>query len=164
MVQSMADGNLATTNLLLGIMAAVSLFEAILIIALGVMAWRLFARVNRTLQEIEQRQIAPLTARVNLLMDRVDEVLNEANQLRSRVADHLRHLDSTVRSAAGHAGATLSRTRRGLATPIGHLVGAARGARVAWESFFVDRHDGGAPYRHAGQQAGDRPGGADARG
>ena len=40
----MNAANLDTTNLLLGIMAAVSVLEAILLIGLGVMAYRLYGR------------------------------------------------------------------------------------------------------------------------
>ena len=56
----MNAGNLDTTNLLLGIMAAVSVVEAILLIGVGVMAYRMYGEAMRTIREIEQRQIALL--------------------------------------------------------------------------------------------------------
>ncbi len=37
----MLDGNLDTTNLLLGFMAAVSVLEALVVLASGIMAWKL---------------------------------------------------------------------------------------------------------------------------
>ena len=38
----MVEGNLNTTNLLLGIMAAVSVLEALLIVGLAIMGWKLY--------------------------------------------------------------------------------------------------------------------------
>ena len=61
----MVAGNLDTTNLLLGIMAAVSVLQALLLIAAGVMGWRLYARALQTVRDIEDRQVAPLVARVS---------------------------------------------------------------------------------------------------
>ena len=60
----MIEGNLNTTNLLLGIMAAVSVLEALLLIAVGVMAFKLYRQTLETVREIEQRQVAPLAAKL----------------------------------------------------------------------------------------------------
>ena len=43
----MNAGNLDTTNLLLGIMAAVSVLEALVLIGVGVMAYRLYTQAMR---------------------------------------------------------------------------------------------------------------------
>ena len=43
----MNAGNLDTTNLLLGIMAAVSVLEALVFIGVGVMAYRLYGQAMR---------------------------------------------------------------------------------------------------------------------
>ena len=45
--------NLATTNLLLGIMAAVSVLEALLIIGTGVAAWMMYRRVMELIEGLE---------------------------------------------------------------------------------------------------------------
>jgi hypothetical protein len=72
MISRMTD--LTTTNILLGIMAAVSLFEALAIIGLLVGGYRLYRRTLRVVTDIEERQIAPLTARVNAILDDVKGV------------------------------------------------------------------------------------------
>jgi len=56
---NMVEGSLDTTNLLLGILAAVSVLEALVLVGIGVMVWRLYTHARRTIHEIEQRQIAP---------------------------------------------------------------------------------------------------------
>src|SRR4029453_10649906 len=66
--------DLTTTNVLLGIMAAVSLLEAAAVIALlggGVLMYR---KVARLVEGIEQRQVAPVVVRVNGILDDVKAV------------------------------------------------------------------------------------------
>jgi len=81
----MNAGNLDTTNLLLAIMAAVSVLEAILLIGLGVMAYRLYGHAMRTIREIAHR--TPLDLReVKLLRAIAIEVTKYGERLaRSRL-------------------------------------------------------------------------------
>ena len=68
----MAD--LSTTNILLGIMAVVSLLEALALIVViggGVLLYR---RLCKLLAGIEERQIAPVAARVSAILDDVKGV------------------------------------------------------------------------------------------
>jgi hypothetical protein len=66
--------DLTTTNLLLGIMAAVSLLEAAAVIALLGGGLLLYRRLTRLIAGIEERQIAPVTSRVNAILDDVRSV------------------------------------------------------------------------------------------
>jgi hypothetical protein len=66
--------NLATTNLLLGIMAAVSLLEALAVIGLFVGGFLIYRRIVRVIDGIEQRQVAPAAARVNAILEDVKGV------------------------------------------------------------------------------------------
>jgi len=52
-------GELATTNLLLGIRAAVSVLEALVIIGIGVAAFIAYRKVMEVVTGIEARQVAP---------------------------------------------------------------------------------------------------------
>src|SRR5262249_11718942 len=72
---NMSAESLGTTNVLLGIMAAVSVLDTILLVVLGVMGYRLYTQAMRAVRDLEQRQVAPLVARVNVLMNRVDAIL-----------------------------------------------------------------------------------------
>src|SRR5438093_10856255 len=83
----MNAGNLDTTNLLLGIMAVVSVLEALVLIGVGVMAYRLYAQTMQTVREIEARQLAPLAARLNALMTRVDAILGDVKEVTTRVSN-----------------------------------------------------------------------------
>jgi hypothetical protein len=61
--------DLTTTNVLLGIMAAVALLEAAAVIALVTGAFLVYRRLVRLVAGIEQRQIAPMVSRVNAVLD-----------------------------------------------------------------------------------------------
>jgi len=64
-------GELGTTNLLLGILAAVSVLEALAIIGLGIAAFQAYRRIMELVAGIETRQVAPAMARVNAILDDV---------------------------------------------------------------------------------------------
>jgi hypothetical protein len=94
----MNAGNLDTTNLLLGVMAAVSVLEALVLIGVGVMAYRLYSQTMTTVRELEARQIAPLVARVNALMTRVDTILGDVKEVTARVSDRTERVDAAIRN------------------------------------------------------------------
>jgi len=83
--------NLATTNVLLGIMAAVSVLEALAVIGVFLGAFLLYRRVVRVISGIEARQVAPAAARVNAILDDIKDVT------------------STVKEGTAHAGWVVSR-------------------------------------------------------
>ena len=97
----MNAGNLDTTNLLLGIMAAVSVLEALVLIGVGVMAYRLYGQAMRTVRDIEARQITPLVARVDALMTRVDAILADVKDVTARVSDRTERVDAAIPGVVG---------------------------------------------------------------
>lgn len=66
--------DLTTTNVLLGIMAAVSLIEAAAVVALLGGGFLMYRRLVSAIAGIEQRQIAPVVTRVNGILDDVKAV------------------------------------------------------------------------------------------
>lgn len=105
----MNAGNLDTTNLLLGIMAAVSMLEALLLVGVGYMAYRLYTQTLRTVQEIEARQIAPLVARVNALMTRVESILGDVKEVTGRVSNRTERVDSAIRNTTSSVSSGVNR-------------------------------------------------------
>ena len=99
----MLDGNLDTTNLLLGIMAAVSVLEARMLLAAGVMAWKLYRQTMQTVREIEGRQIAPLREKVDVLMGRVDGILGDVKTITSRVGEQTERVNSAISTTIDRA-------------------------------------------------------------
>ena len=70
--------DLTTTNALLGVMAAVSVLEALALLALIGGGLLLYRRMARLIAGIEERQVAPITARVNAILDDVKGVTKVA--------------------------------------------------------------------------------------
>jgi pyrimidine operon attenuation protein/uracil phosphoribosyltransferase len=66
--------DLATTNLLLGIMAAVSLLEALMLVGLFAGVFVLYRRLMRTVADLESKHVAPASARINAILDDVKTV------------------------------------------------------------------------------------------
>src|SRR5919198_399843 len=137
----MNAGNLDTTNLLLSIMAAVSVLEALVLIGVGVMAYRLYSQTMTTVRELEARQIAPLVARVNALMTRVDAILGDVKEVTSRVSDRTERVDAAIRSTTSTVSARVHR-----------VLTLVHSARAAVDSFLQRRrrvHDGPADRHRA---------------
>ena len=117
--------NLDTTNLLLGIMAAVSVLEALALIGVGFMAYRLYTQAMQTIREIEARQVAPLVVRVNTLMDRVDGILGDVKEVTTRVSDRTERVDAAIRS-----------TTSSVSSRVNRVLTLVHTARAAVDGFF----------------------------
>jgi len=105
----MNAGNLDTTNLLLGVMAEVSVLEAAVLIGVGVMGYRLYTQATRTMREVEARQIAPLVARINALMTRADAILGDVKDVTSRVSNRTERVDTAIRNTTSSVSSRVQR-------------------------------------------------------
>jgi len=121
--------NLGTTNIFLGIMAAVSLLEALVIIGIGVGAYLLYKRVMELVNGLEQRQVAPAMARVNAILDDVKVVS-------TRVKEETERVDQAIRTTMDRVDDTADRVRSNVRAKTSRLVGVLRGVRVAVESLL----------------------------
>jgi cytochrome b subunit of formate dehydrogenase len=81
--------DLTTTNVLLGILAAVSVLEVLAVILLCVGGIVLFRRMTKAIAEIEERRIAPIAAKAHDILDDVKSVTGLVNWF-NRAADRFR--------------------------------------------------------------------------
>jgi len=132
----MNAGNLDTTNVLLGIMAAVSVLEAILLIGAGILGYRLYAQTMRTVRDIEERQVAPLVARVNALMTRVDAILVDVKDVTARVTTRTERVDAAIRHTMGVVDETADRVRSGVSSRVNRVLTLVHTARAAVDGFL----------------------------
>jgi uncharacterized protein YoxC len=132
----MVEGNLDTTNLLLGIMAAVSVLEALVLIVIGFMAWKLYGQTLQTVREIEQRQVAPLMAKVDTLMRRVDGILGDVQGITSRVGAQTERVNSAISTTIDRVDETADRVKHSLAYRVNRVLGLVHGVRTAVGTFF----------------------------
>jgi hypothetical protein len=126
------DGSLDTTNLMLGIMAAVSVLEALLLIAVGVAGFMVYRRITTLVNELEQRQVAPAMARVNAILDDVKVVS-------MKVKDETARVDHAIRSTMDRVDDTADRVRSNVRVKTSRIIGLVRGARAALETMLQSR-------------------------
>ena len=117
---------LHTTNVLLGIMAAVSVLEALLVIGVAVGGYLIYSRVMTLVNGIEERQVAPAMARVNAILDDVKVVT-------ARVKDEAERVDTAIRTTMDRVDDTADRVRSNVRAKTSRIVGFVRGAKVALE-------------------------------
>ena len=127
------EGNLATTNLLLGIMAAVSLLEALLVVGVGVAAFVIYRRVMALVEGLESRQIAPAMLRVNAILDDVKVVT-------AKVKEETERVDHAIRTTMDRVDDTADRVRSNVREKTSRLVGFVRGLRVVIEGILHTRN------------------------
>jgi methyl-accepting chemotaxis protein len=132
----MNAGNLDTTNLLLGIMAAASVLEALLLIGAGVMAYRLYTQAMQTVRELEARQIVPLVARVDALMTRVDAILLDVKDVTARVSNRTERVDAAIRTTMDRVDETAGRVRSSVSSRVNRVLTLVHTARAAVDGFF----------------------------
>src|ERR1700722_13501769 len=89
-------GDLHTTNILLGIMAAVSGLEAIAIIALGIAAATMYRRVMDLVDGLEARHLAPAAARFNAVLDDMTLILDDVKVVTATVKDETERVDTAI--------------------------------------------------------------------
>jgi hypothetical protein len=127
------SAELGTTNLLLGIMAVVSVFEALAIIGLGVAGFTVYRKVMELVAGLETRQVAPAMIRVNAILDDVRDVTAKVRQETERV-------DHAIHTTIDRIDDTAERVRWNVREKTSRVVGFIRGLRVALESVMATRH------------------------
>jgi len=124
--------NLETTNLFLGIMAAVSVLEALLVIGLGIGGFIVYRRVMTLMNGLEKRQIAPAMARINGILDNLTVVS-------ATVKEETERVDHAIRTTMTRVDDTADRMRTNVRAKTSRIVGIVRGARVALEAILQSR-------------------------
>ena len=122
-------GELGTTNLLLGILAAVSVLEALVVIGMGIAGFFAYKKVMELMNGIELRQVAPAMARVNAVLDDVKAVS-------AKVKEETERVDYAIHTTMDRIDDTADRVRSNVRAKTSRVVGFVRGLRVALEGFL----------------------------
>ena len=125
--------DLGTTNLLLGIMAVVSVLEALVVVGMGVAGWIMYRRVAELVNGLEERYIVPLRARV-------DAILDDVKGVTEKVKDETDRVDHAIRATIDRVDDTADRVRATMRAKTSRIVGFIRGVRVAIEGILRSRH------------------------
>ena len=115
--------DLHTTNLLLGIMAAVSVLEALVIIGAGVGGFLAYRKVMQVVDDLERRQVAPLR-------QKVDAILADVQAITARVSQQTERVDHAITGTFDRVDETADRMRSSVRDKIYQAVGVVRGVRA----------------------------------
>ena len=92
------DGNLGQTNIILGIIAAVSVLEALLIFGAGIAMFMVYRRITALMNSAE-----PAMMRVNAILDDAKAVAATVRAETDRVDNAIRSRPRRTRGARNHA-------------------------------------------------------------
>ena len=136
--------DLTTTNVLLGIMAVVSVLEALALIVAGVMGMRLYRQTTEQIRQVtdqvkvlEQKHVEPLAAQAT-------SILQTVQRIAARVEHSTTRVDSVVDSTVHSAEVAVDKVQGGVRRTAGTVVGVVRGVRTAIETFLTDLPPNGA--------------------
>jgi hypothetical protein len=135
----MVAGNLNTTNILLGIMAGVSLLQALVLIGAAIMGYRLYQQAMQAVRDIERRQVAPLTARVETMMLKVDGILGDVKDVTARVTSRTERVDSAIDHTIYRVDETAGHVRASIAASINRIVRLVQSATGVLTGLFGSR-------------------------
>jgi hypothetical protein len=115
--------NLDTTNLLLGIMAAVSVLEALLLIGMGIGGFLVYRKVMGLVNDLEVRQIAPLR-------EKVDAILVDVKTVTARVSQQTERVDHAISGTIHRVDETADRVKGSVRDKLNQALGVVRGVRA----------------------------------
>jgi hypothetical protein len=127
----MEPGSLDTTNMWLGIMAVVSVLEALLLIALGTGGFLMYRRVMQVVGELETRQVAPLR-------EQVDGILADVKTITARVNEQTARVDHAIVGTMDRVDETAERMKYTVRDKVSQATGVVRGVRAVIASLFAD--------------------------
>ena len=138
----MVEGSLDTTNVMLGIMAAVSVLEALLLIGAGIGGFVLYRRTMALVTDLETRQIAPLR-------EQVQEILADVRAVTSRVSHQTERVDHAISGTMDRVDETADRVKTRVRSKVNQAVGVARGVRAVITAILHDNGSEGPTTRSA---------------
>ena len=122
-------GNLDTTNVLLGIMAGVSVLEALVLIGIAVGGLMVYRRVMQLVEDLEARQIAPIR-------EKVDAILGDVQTVTARVSQQTERVDHAISGTIHRVDETADRVKGSVREKVNQAVGVVRGVRAVIASLM----------------------------
>jgi hypothetical protein len=145
--------DLTTTNWILGVIAFVSVLEAIALIGAGVFGWRAYRELMAQIRVIQTRHAAPLASKAEALMGRVVVIADKVDRITDRIDLGTERVQDAVHATARSAEAAISKVNGSVRRTADVAVAAAKGIRAAVDAFTnarpssTDRSYGEGTYR-----------------
>jgi hypothetical protein len=116
-------GDLSSLSTPLWIMAIVSVFQALLIIGMGVGGYLMYSRMTAMMADLETRQIAPLR-------EKADAILADVKSITARVSQQTERVDHAIAGTIDRVDDTAARVRAGVHDKVSQAAGVVRGVRA----------------------------------
>ena len=136
----MASVDLGTTNTFLGIMAVVSVLQALVLIGVGIGAFVAYRRAMQLMADLEAKQIAPLR-------EKVDGILADVRAVTASVSHQTERVNHAISGTIERVDETADRVKGSVRDRVNQAVGMARGVRAVIMSLLGNdtRHEPPAP-------------------
>ena len=139
--------DLSTTNLLLGIMAAVSVLQGLVLIGAGAAGFLAYKRVTQLVTDLEARQVAPLRAKV-------EDILGDVKTVTARVSQQTERVDSAISGTMDRVDETAERVKHSVMDKVSQATGVVRGIRAVVASVLTNVSPGGNGTRSSADATG----------
>ena len=137
-------GDLHTTNVALIVMAVVSVLEALVLIGIAVGGLMVYRRIMQLVNDLEDRQIAPVRAKV-------DAILGDVKTLTARVSQDAERVDQAIHGTINRVDDTAEHLKSTVREKVSYVAGVIRGVRAAIVSLLHTEHRPKPPATAAGR-------------
>lgn len=137
-------GDLHTTNVALIVMAVVSVLEALVLIGIAVGGFMVYRRIMQLVTDLEERQIAPVRAKV-------DAILGDVRTLTARVSEEAERVDQAIHGTINRVDDTAEHLKSTVREKVSYVAGVIRGVRAAIVSLLHTEHRPKPPATAAGR-------------
>jgi pyrimidine operon attenuation protein/uracil phosphoribosyltransferase len=137
-------GDLYPTNVALIVMAVVSVLEALVLIGIAVGGFMVYRRIMQLVNDLEDRQIAPVRAKV-------DAILGDVRTLTARVSEDAERVDQAIHGTINRVDDTAEHLKSTVREKVSYVAGVIRGVRAAIVSLLHTEHRPKPPATAAGR-------------
>jgi pyrimidine operon attenuation protein/uracil phosphoribosyltransferase len=137
-------GDLQATNTALIVMAVVSVLEALVLIGIAVGGFMVYRRIMQLVNDLEERQIAPVRAKV-------DAILGDVKTLTARVSEEAERVDHAIHGTINRVDDTAEHLKSTVREKVSYVAGVIRGVRAAIVSLLHTEHRPKPPATAAGR-------------
>jgi uncharacterized protein YoxC len=142
--------NLETTNWLLGAIAAASVLQTVMLVALGIVGFRFYRQTTAALEELESRHVAPLRRQVDGVLTQVNSVLSEAQSIAARVNHQTERVDGAITDTIERVDETADRLKERVRGKVSEWTGVVRGIRAVITALLTSEPSAKPPAAAAG--------------
>jgi len=137
-------GDLYPTNVALIVMAVFSVLEALVLIGIAVGGFMVYRRIMQLVNDLEERQIAPVRAKV-------DAILGDVKTLTARVSEEAERVDHAIHGTINRVDDTAEHLKSTVRDKVSYVAGVIRGVRAAIVSLLHTEHRPKPPATAAGR-------------